>query len=68
MSLEASFSEDVPLVEFMYVVFTRTPGGVTVGDSGLCGCVPCLSSAIILICLLELDVRGEDLNNGWFTN
>ena len=28
--------EDVPLVEFMYVVFTRMPGeGWAVGDSGL---------------------------------
>ena len=30
--------------------FTRTPGGVTVVDSGLCCCVPCLSSAIISLC------------------
>ena len=28
------------------------PGGVTVGDSGLCCCVLCLSSAIISLCLL----------------
>ena len=41
------FFEDVPLVEFIYPVFTRTPGGVTVGDSGLRCRVPCLSSAII---------------------
>ena len=41
------FFEDVPLVEFIYLVFTRTPGGVTVGDSGLRCRVPCLSSAII---------------------
>ena len=26
------------------IVFTRMPGGVTVGDSGLCCCVPCLWS------------------------
>ena len=44
--------EDVPLVDFIYLVYTRTPGGVTVGDSGLCCCVPCLSSAIISLCLL----------------
>ena len=31
----ASFFEDVPLVEFMYLVFTRMPGGATEGDSGL---------------------------------
>ena len=37
---------DVPLIEFRYLVFTRTPGGVTEGDSGLCCFVPCLSSAI----------------------
>ena len=36
----------------MYLVFTRTPGGVTVRDSGLCCCVPCLSSAFISRCLL----------------
>ena len=30
----ASFFEDVPLVEFMYTVFTCMPGGVTEGDSG----------------------------------
>ena len=52
MPLGASFFEDVPLVEFMYLVFTRTPGGVIIGDSGLCCCVPCLSSAIISLCLL----------------
>ena len=49
----ASFIEDVPLVEFMYLVFTRKPGGVTIGDSGLSCCVPCLSSAIISLCLLS---------------
>ena len=46
------FFENVPLVEFIYLVFTRTPGGVIVGDSGLCCCVPCLSGAIISLCLL----------------
>ena len=49
MPLGASFFDDVPLVAFMYLVFTRTPGGVTVGDSGLCCCVPCLSSAIMIV-------------------
>ena len=55
MPLGASFFflEDVPLVEFIYFVFTRTPGGVTVGDSGLCCCVPCLSSAIIYLCWFQ---------------
>ena len=30
--------KDVPLVEFMCLVFTRMPVRVTVGDSGLCCC------------------------------
>ena len=47
-----SFFEDEPLVDFIYLVFARTPGGVAVGDSGLCCCVPCLSSAIISLRLL----------------
>ena len=50
----ASYFGDVPLVEFVYLVFTCMPGGVTVGDSGLCCCVPCLSSAFISLCLLIL--------------
>ena len=39
MRVNASYTnifEDVPLVEFMYLVFTRMR--VTVGDSGLCCC------------------------------
>ena len=40
------FFEDVFLVEFLYLVFTRMPGGVTVGDSDVSCFVPCLSSAI----------------------
>ena len=59
MPLGASFFENVPLVEFLYFVFTRTPGGVTGGDSGLCSCVPCLSSAIISLCLLILHKRSR---------
>ena len=39
MLLEASSFEAVPLVEFIYLVLTRMPGRVTVGDSDLC-CVP----------------------------
>ena len=54
MPLGASFLEDVPLVEFIYVVFTRMPGGVTVSDSGLCCCAPCMSSAVTSLCLLIL--------------
>ena len=34
MPLGASFYDDVLLMEFIYLVFTRTSGGVTVGDSG----------------------------------
>ena len=45
-------TEDVPLVEFMYLAFTRMPGGVTTGNSGLRYCVSCLLSAIISLCLL----------------
>ena len=48
--LGTSLFENVPLVEFLYRVFTRMPGRVTVGDSGLCCCVPRLSSAIISLC------------------
>ena len=55
MPLGASYFEDVPLMEFMYLVM---PGGITVGDSGLCCCVPCLSSAIIPLCLLMYFYRG----------
>ena len=40
MPLGASFFEDVPLAEFIYLVFTRTPRGVTVGNSGICCSVP----------------------------
>ena len=32
----------------MYTVFTGMPDGVTVGDSGLCCCVPCLLSLLKL--------------------
>ena len=53
MPLGVSFYEDVPLV-FIYLVFTPTPGGVTIGVSGLCCCVPFLSSAIIPLCLIAL--------------
>ena len=35
--------DDVPLVEFMYLVFTRMPVRVTVGDSGL-RCCTCVTS------------------------
>ena len=49
--------ENVPFVEFIYLVFTRTSDGVTVGHSRLCSCVPCLSSAIISLCLLFLAVN-----------
>ena len=35
MPLGESFFEVVPLVKFMYLVFTYAPGGVTIGDLGL---------------------------------
>ena len=50
MPLKPSFFETVPLVEFMYPVFTVMPGGVTVGDLGLRCCVPCLLSAVNPLC------------------
>ena len=39
---------DTPSVGFRYPVSTGMPGGVTVGDSGPCCCVPCLMNASIL--------------------
>ena len=45
-------------MEFIYLVFARTPGGVAVGDSGLCCCVPCLSSAIISLCAVIVHGRS----------
>ena len=47
MPLGASFFKDAPLVEFMYLVFTRTPGGVTEGDSILLLC-PLSGGALLL--------------------
>ena len=44
--------ENVPLVDFMYLVLTPLPGGVTVGDWGLSCCVPCLLSAVNSLRLL----------------
>ena len=58
-----NIAENVPLVQFVYLVFTRMPSGVTVGDSGLCCCVPCLSSALISLCLLILDLRHFVIQN-----
>ena len=41
-------------------VFTRVPDGSTVGDSGLCSCVPCLLSAVNSLYLMGHDEReGE---------
>ena len=48
-----SFFEDVPLVEFMYLVFLM-PSGVTIDDTGLCCYIPCLLSTIISLCLVIL--------------
>ena len=43
----------VPVVEFMYLEFTCMKCRVTLGDSGLCCCAPCPSSAIISHCSLK---------------
>ena len=51
-------AKNVHLVEFIHLVFTRTLDGVTVGDSGLCCCVPCLPSVIISLCLSVLHDAG----------
>ena len=67
MPLGASFFEDVPLVGFMYLVFTRMPGGVAVGDSGLCRCVPCLMSVINSLCLFIVQqIALKWLSFMWF--
>ena len=68
MPFGASIFEDVPLMEFIDHVCTRTPGGVTVGDSDLCCCVPCLSGVIISLRLLILHKHSRphsvsDYNN-----
>ena len=63
MPLGALFFEDVPLVEVIYLVFTRTPGGVTIGDSGFCCFVPCLSSAIISLRLLIGSLHGSGMSH-----
>ena len=64
----ASSFEDVPLVEFIDLVFTRMPGRVTIGDSGLCCRVPCLSSAIIFLCSLILHNHSRSHSVSDFTD
>ena len=44
--------DDISLVEFTYPVSARMPGGVTVGDSCLFRCVPCLLNVITSLWLL----------------
>ena len=62
MRLGSSFFQEVALVEFIrYIiclVFTRMPGGVTVGDLGLSCCVPCLLSAVHSPCSLIIRWRS----------
>ena len=41
-------------MEFLYLVFTGRPGGVTVSNAGLCWWDPCLLSAFISIFLFIL--------------
>ena len=55
--LHQRYIEVIPVVEFIYLVFTRMPGGVTVGNSGLC-CVPCLSSALMSLCWFYTSALG----------
>ena len=44
-----SYFEDVCLEEFMYRVSTCMPGGVAVGNPGLCCYVPCLSICLLIV-------------------
>ena len=62
MPLEASFLEEVPLMEFIYLVVTRTPGGVTVSDSGLLSCLVSVERYYSLCLLISLKVLKVDLN------
>ena len=57
------FPDYVPFVELMHHVFICMPRGVTVGDSGLCCCVPCLHGGCyrlpLFLCFSEaMDFRG----------
>ena len=45
----------VPLVEFMYLVFTSMPGGPSVGNSGLY-CVLCQSVEPFVACELPCEL------------
>ena len=51
-------------VEFLYPVLTSMPGGVTVGDSGLCCWVFCLLSATHSLCLLSFHVPKGSPSRG----
>ena len=42
----------------MYRVFACMPGDVTVSDSGLCCCVPCLSGALFSFALVMAEVNN----------
>ena len=55
MPLGASFFEDVALVEFVYLVFTRMPGGITVGDSGLLLCPLSVERCELLLLVDKFD-------------
>ena len=50
-------------MEFIYLVFTRMPGGVTVGDSGRCCCVLCLSERYHFLLYVESDYQWIVLIN-----
>ena len=62
MLLGASSFEDVPLVEFMYLVFTCMPGGVTIGDSGLL-----LLYELLCLLILHRHLRPHSVSdyNNW---
>ena len=59
MLLASIFCEDVPLVEFIYVDLLACQMKVTVSESDICCCVPCLSSAINSLSLLILHRRSR---------
>ena len=61
--------EDVPLVQFIRLVFSRMPGEATVDDSGLGCCVPRLSSAIISLYSLIIHRRSRpySVSYHWMT-
>ena len=60
-------SENTPLVEFIYLVLNSTPGGVTVGNKGLCCCVFHLSSATMSFWLVIHFAKSFKHSPAWKT-